>query len=500
MIHLNKASLITLTFVASTTSSLAFGNFWEEVKKTAGSVVQPIVPVVTVVVETAKVVEKGAKEVGNAVNNVGKEAENAVNNVGKEAENAVNNAGTELGNAGEVVVEGAGKITQEIGDFTLRTITDSVGTTVKTLETTNGYTISTMQTVGGNTVHTFVKAGNDLSTTYTKAWKDTEEQTKKSFQDAVDAGTAIGNYTANQVKSYEQTLKNADKRLREGKIIDSMWGLGVEPLQSTEANFAKATQESKLIAQAAATAAATYGGPGGAAAYAAWATYKATGNADLALRAGLLAAATTQTGSSIGNMPTGTAGEALKKIAMAGAAGGIAVAAAGGDEQAIKDGFLKSAGAVLVQAGTDKIKAYSPDAENAWETVQCVSARDVDCLSKTTWVRDAKGKILYDEQGNPRIDTTLLDPKQYIGKWTGIDPVSLEGQKDAFIASISELPKMPAIPLMNNTWVLTWQINKSQDVAHGQPTAVLTYVGTNPPFISEVKYEQNAIPPSWAVK
>src|SRR3569832_1872657 len=57
-------------------------------------------------------------------------------------------------------------------------------------------------------------------------------------------------------------------------MIDSMWGLAVEQLQGEEANFAKATQESKVIAGAAATAAATYGGPAGAAAYAAWATNK----------------------------------------------------------------------------------------------------------------------------------------------------------------------------------------------------------------------------------
>ena len=58
------------------------------------------------------------------------------------------------------------------------------------------------------------------------------------------------------------------------------------------------------------------------------------------------------------------------------------MAAAGGDEQAIKDGFLKSAGAVLVQGGSDKLKAYSPKAKDAYETVQCISARDVDCVVK----------------------------------------------------------------------------------------------------------------------
>ncbi len=136
------------------------------------------------------------------------------------------------------------------------------------------------------------------------------------------------------------------------KSVDAMWGLGTEPAKSGEANFFKATQESKVVNAAAAIAATAYGGPAGAAAYAAWSTYRQTGNADMALRAGLLAAVTSEVGSAVAQMPAGTTGEIIKKAAMAGAAGGISVAAAGGDEQAIKDGFLKSAGNVLIQGGS----------------------------------------------------------------------------------------------------------------------------------------------------
>src|SRR5262245_22768232 len=173
---------------------------------------------------------------------------------------------------------------------------------------------------------------------------------------------------------------------------------------------------------------------------------------------------------------------------MAGAAGGISVAAAGGDEQAIKNGFLKSAGAVLVQGGSDKLKAYSPQARDAYDTVQCISARDVDCLSNTTWARDARGKILYDQNGKPRIDTSRLDPTQYVGKWTGLDAQSAEGKKSEFITQISKLPKMEAIPLLKNKWVLTWTLGKKQDIPYKAPTVVLTYVGEDAPFTSKVSY------------
>ncbi|WP_346825025.1 hypothetical protein ACEN2Y_00505 (plasmid) [Ralstonia solanacearum] len=403
----------------------------------------------------------------------------------------------DLGEKGKEAVNHATKEVQKLGQDTLTTIQTAGGDTVKTLEKAGGDTVATLERAGGDTVNTFVKAGKDATATYVKAWKDSAEQTKRSFQDTVDAATAAANYTTNQIKSYESTLNSAEKRLREGKVIDSMWGLAVEPLQSSEVNFAKATQQSTLIATAASSAAAVYGGPGGAAAYAAWATYRATGNADQALRAGLLAAATAQAGSSVAAMPSGTMGEVFKKTAMAGAAGGIAVAAAGGDEQAIKEGFLKSAGAVLVQAGSDKAKAFAPKAKDAWDTVQCISARDLDCMSKTTWARDAKGKILKDAQGKPRFDTSKLDPQQYIGNWTGIDPNSVDGKKNSLMAKISQLPKVEAIPLMNNRWALSWTTGKTPAMSYGQPTVVLTYVGPHPPFTFEVSYSRGGAAPLW---
>lgn len=376
---------------------------------------------------------------------------------------------------------------QVAGD-TLATIEKAGGDTVRTLQKAGGDVFVSVKKAGEDAISTTYKAANDATATYVKAWRDVGDQGKRSFDDAVDAGKAVGHFVENQAKAQLDAVNNAAKRVRDGKVVDAMWGLGTEPLKSSEENFAKATQESAVINAAAATAAAAYGGPAGASAYAAWSTYRQTGNADMALRAGLLAAVTSQTGSSIAQMPTGTTGEVIKKAAMAGAAGGIAVAAAGGDEQAITDGFLKSAGAVLVQAGTDKVKAYSPEAKDAYETVQCISARDVDCLSNTTWARDAQGKILYDEEGNPRIDTSKIDPDNYIGKWSEIDPKSQEGQANALVGRISKLPNAEVIPILNNQWVMTWTLGREQEIKYARPTVVLTYVGDDPPFVSRVTY------------
>jgi len=178
-------------------------------------------------------------------------------------------------------------------------------------------------------------------------------------------------------------------------------------------------------------------------------------------------------------MPAGTAGEVLKKAAVTGAVAGIAAAAAGGDEKSVTDAVLTSGGAVLVQGASDQLKAYSPKAENAIQTVQCISARDVYCLSNTTYAKDAKGKLLYDSDGRPRIDTAKLDPKQYIGQWTGIDPNSAEGKMNQIVTTISKIPQTQSIPIGRNNWVVTSTLGQSNTLEYKKPAIVLNEVDPN---------------------
>jgi hypothetical protein len=95
-------------------------------------------------------------------------------------------------------------------------------------------------------------------------------------------------------------------------------------------------------------------------------TYNQTKDIGLALRVGAITGAaayatsavsaipntTTASAASAGTVSAGTvsAGAIAEKTIMAGAIGGIAVAASGGDQQAIQEGFLKAGGAVLVQS------------------------------------------------------------------------------------------------------------------------------------------------------
>lgn len=378
-------------------------------------------------------------------------------------------------------------VAQKFGNDTYTTLRKANGDVIEAAERTGGDTIVFVQKAKDDSVKATFKAVGDTSAAYIKAWRDTASQTKTSLQDTADAGKAAARYMENQKNSTLSAAERAENRLREGKVLDSMWGFATEPLKSTEENFAKATQESSLINTAASSAASYYGGPAGAAAYAAWSSYRRTGDANMALRIGIAAGVTSQLGSSASAMPSGNAGEIFKKSIVAGTMGGLAVAAAGGDEQAIKEGFLKSSGAVLIQGGERRLGAYSPKLQDAYKTVQCVSAQDVDCLSNTTWARDASGKIKVLD-GNPVISKLKANSITDVGRWTGIDPSSIEARRIEFIGRLSKLPKSNIIPLFDNKWVLTTSLGNGSSIGRGKPMVVLTYVAGDAPFVSKAAY------------
>ncbi|MGJ7521760.1 hypothetical protein ACSFA0_14840 [Variovorax sp. LT1P1] len=335
------------------------------------------------------------------------------------------------------------------------------------------------------------EAATDGWKTYTKGWVDGAEEGKRALNDGADAVKAVAKFTERQTRSSIDNAEKVAQRAREGKFADAAWHWTTDNYRSTEKNAGKATEESKWVDQAAGSAAAVYGGPGGAAAYASWKTYRATGDPTKAFQAGLLAAATSQAGAATSKMPAGTLGEVVKKAAVAGAAGGLAVAAAGGDEKAIRDGFLKAGGAVVIQRSTDAAKAYSPKAADAVQIIDCVSARDAKCLSKTTYMR-SKGKLLTDKYGKP-IEKAIRD-NETVGRWSSdIDKATLKGQKLARIVDRAKLPGTQTIPVMGDKFVLTWTLGQTQKV--DRAAVVLTQVGNDPPFRT-VKPVQPAAKPS----
>src|SRR5690554_4580349 len=217
------------------------------------------------------------------------------------------------------------------------------------------------------------KPHGDIAKTVVKAVDDTVKEADRGLKNVEEAVHAIGKFTERQLHGVGDTLSDAEKRVREGKVVDAIWHLGADPLRHTEDNAAKAAQESSLINTVGQVAASAYGGPGGAAAYSAWYTYKETGDADLALKVGIITGATSSAFGTVGDMPSNTAGELTKKTIAAGAIGGVAVAASGGDEDAIREGFLRSGGMVLVRDGYKRVTTHELDARSSKGEAYCMS-------------------------------------------------------------------------------------------------------------------------------
>lgn len=375
---------------------------------------------------------------------------------------------------------------EQVGNGVLTTAKSAANDTVKTLINAHGDVITTIEKAGSDTVHTFEKASKDATATYLKAWKDGAEQARRSLNDTAEAAAALKRYQERELEAKIRAANNVIRRANEGKFIDAVWHISTDQLQSTEENYFKATQESAVINAAGQAAATAYGGPGGAAAYAAWYTYRTTGDPEMAIRAGLVSAITSQGGATVGSMPAGTVTEIVKKAALAGAVGGIAVAAAGGDEKAVTDAFLRSGGTVLVQGSSDAFKVHNPRAADAIQTVHCMSTRDLDCLSNTTYAKDVKGKILYDDKGKPRLEKFVPDS---VAKWTRVDPGSPEGKQAAFISKVAKLAKTGEIPVFNGQWVITTNLGTLNQLRSSEPSVVLTYAGATPPYVFRNDYE-----------
>src|SRR5262249_22241932 len=101
-------------------------------------------------------------------------------------------------------------------------------------------------------------------------------------------------------------VRDAAKKLKEGKVVDAIWELTATPAKTTEKNAGKLVQESPILNMAGQAAATAYGGPLGAAAYASWSTYRRTEDRDSAIRAEIMAAVSTAAVNDLSRPPAGT--------------------------------------------------------------------------------------------------------------------------------------------------------------------------------------------------
>lgn len=383
------------------------------------------------------------------------------------------------------------KETAKAADDVGKTVAKAGTDTRETIAKAGTDTRETIAKAGTDTRETIAKAGTDTREAVAKAGTDTRVAVVKGAEDLGTAGATIARYVERQLKGFGQTVRDADKRVREGKIVDALWHAAIDPWKNTEHNAALATQESDIVRTVGQVAATAYGGPGGAAAYAAWYTYRATGNPELALKVGLITGATSAGFAAAGQLPADTAGQIAGKTIVTGAIGGLAVAAAGGDEDAIRDGFLLSGGMVLVQTGYQKVTDHQLDGRSSRGEAYCMATVGADCSPpKSAYVTDANGNVQYDKAGNPLVDVTKTDPlRPHVGTWAKQNETPLigAGERSASMTAVSRVPGMNAMALFHDTWSVSWDMDAFTNVATIVPAVVLTYEGTGAPFYEKLE-------------
>jgi len=264
-------------------------------------------------------------------------------------------------------------------------------------------------------------------------------------------------------------------------------------------NAGKAAQESDLVRVAGQIAASAYGGPGGAAAYAAWLTYNQTKDVGLALRVGAITGAAAYATGAVGKIPNASAAGAIdsgaiaEKTIMAGAIGGIAVAAAGGDQQAIQEGFLKAGGAVLVQSVYEAETKHTLDARASKGDAYCMAAVDsnVACAPPIkAYEMGPDGKPVTGDDGLPKVDVRETDPRApHVGTWAKTDDAPLMGATETskLMITISKYPGMNAMALLHDHLSYSMNFDPVTNVWTIVPATVVTYYGTGVPAEDQIR-------------
>jgi len=235
------------------------------------------------------------------------------------------------------------------------------------------------------------KAIGDALSSTDKAVADSASALLKAANDLVEAAQAAERFGKRNLQTYPDALSRSAQRLREGKVADAIWHIGTDQIRERSDTAAKATQESELIARVTEGAVGSYGGPAGAAAYAAWkAYYDSGGNLDLSIKAGVYAYALRSGYADANALPTGTAGEAIRKAATTGAVAGAAVAASGGTSEDTLKAFLKSGGEVLFQSGQSYVQEQYVDPARADGDMYCRRTLGGACNEAKGWYQSSK--------------------------------------------------------------------------------------------------------------
>jgi len=195
--------------------------------------------------------------------------------------------------------------------------------------------------------------------------------------------------------------------------------------------------------------------------------------------------------------------ELAKKTLVTAAVGGIGVAAAGGSNREVLDGFLRAGAMVLIQDGYTKMTNGNlvEDSKVASGSSYCMQALpgEAACAPPDkAYVRNPDGSIARGPDGNPKIDIREVDhTKPVVGKAslagdakTALGRVGQELASDKGITMRTlalAIPGANAGALFHDQWVMVSAMSSIENALTIGPAMVLIYNGTAAPLNNAIQ-------------
>lgn len=334
------------------------------------------------------------------------------------------------------------------------------------------------------------EARDDIGDVLEEARDDTVEELVRTGKHINEAAVAAGHFVENQAKSYVTTVSGVQKKVSEGKLLDAVWQAATDPVKNTEQHFAQAVSESSLLNNTATAAASIYGGPGGAAAYAAWYTYRQTNDLQLALKTGIIVGATSQGLEMVNGLPSDTIGDLSKKTLASASIGGAAVAASGGDEKEVIEAFVK--GAAITLAREHYKKLTDQEIEGRAPTKGAVPKADPNVRHQFKVLLDKNGEPILDAKGNLQIDIRSMPRNiSHVGLASADPNASFfsGAETSSLMQGIAKIPYMNDMAYYHDQWAALAQMQGIEVQATILPAMVLVVAGSDTPLIKQVTQE-----------
>lgn len=377
----------------------------------------------------------GLKVKWNPIRDIKKGAENLARETKKGVDNVVRETGKGVGNVAREADKGASHVAGEVG---------------KGLDNVARETAKGVSHAAGEVGRGVENLGNFVE----KAAKDTEAEAKRAGRNVNKLAIASGTFLESQVHGLGQSFEDAGKRVREGKLVDAIWHVATDPVRYTEKSAAAAMAESNILRFAASVAANAYGGPGGAAAFAAWFAYRQTGDLGLALKVGVIAGATSKGLKLVDGMPGETADELTRKVIASGAIGGAAVAASGGDEDEALKGFVTGAAAAGLRETYKKVAGEYQDGK--LPAKGGVAKQSDAALKEYGIVTDEHGQPVLDANGRHQVSIRSIGRTSvsHVGLVTGdANAPLLSGAETSLpMEAVSKIPYINDLGYFHDQW------------------------------------------------